>query len=544
MNGKQMVQPIFILPEGAGKNPGKRAQKQNIAAAKAVADAIRTTLGPKGMDKMIVDSMGDIIVTNDGVTILDNMNIEHPAGKMLVAISKTQDTEIGDGTTTAAVLAGELLKEAEILLDQSVHPTIIAQGYRLAQVQAMKKLDEIANNISIDDTEILKNIAQTAMTGKNVEASKEYLADIALDAIDCVYDEKTKTIDLDAIKIEKKEGEATENSYLIKGILIDKERVHPRMPESVKDAKIALINTPLEIKSPETDAQIRITDPSQLQDFLDQEENTLKKMVDEIAEAGANVVFCQKGIDDIAQHYLAKKDILAIRRIKKSDIESLAKATGGMIVNTLSDLTSSELGYAKIVEERKISDEPMIFVEGCKDPKAVTLLIRGGTEHVTAEISRAMDDAIGGVSATIEKGKYVYGGGATEEAVAGDLRKYAQKIGGRQQLAINGFANALEVIPKTLAENAGADPIDVIVALRAEHDKGKKSIGVDVFGNKIGDMKEAGVIEALKIKTQAIISASEVAQLILRIDDVIVTGRAESQEPPQGMPPGMMPPGM
>jgi len=542
MNGKQMVQPIFILPEGTNKNTGRQAQKQNIAAAKAVGEAIRTTLGPKGMDKMIVDSMGDIIVTNDGVTILDNMNIEHPAGKMLVAISKTQDAEIGDGTTTAAVLAGELLKEAEILLDQHVHPTIIAQGYRLAQVETIKKLDKIANDISIGDEEIMKNIAQTAMTGKNVEASKKLLSKIAMDAIECVYDPETKSIDLDSIKIEKKEGESTDNSYLIKGIVIDKERVHPRMPEVVNDAKIALINTPLEIKSPETDAQIRITDPSQLQDFLDQEENTLKKMVEEIADAGATTIFCQKGIDDIAQHYLAKKGILAIRRIKKSDIESLAKATGGIIVNTLSDLTSSELGYAKKIEEKKISNESMIFVEGCKEPKAVTILIRGGTEHVVAEIVRAMEDAIGGISAAVEDGKYVYGGGAAEEAVSGHLRKYAQKIGGRQQLAINAFANALEIIPKTLAENAGADPMDIIVALRAEHEKEKSSMGVDVFANKLRDMKETGVIEPMKIKTQAIVSASEVAQLILRIDDVIVAGKAESQTapPPQGMPPGMM----
>ena len=542
MNNKQMVQPIFILPEGTSRNTGRRAQKQNIGAAKAVAEAIRTTLGPKGMDKMIVDSMGDIIVTNDGVTILDNMNIEHPAGKMLVAISKTQDTEVGDGTTTAAILAGELLKEAEVLLDQHVHPTIIAQGYRLAQVDAIKKLEKIANNISIGDEKVLKNIARTAMTGKNVEASKNLLSKIAIEAIDCVYDSKSKSIDLDSIKIEKKEGESTDNSYLIKGIVVDKERVHPRMPETINNAKIALINTPLEIKSPETDAQIRITDPSQLQDFLDQEESTLKKMVEEIADAGANTIFCQKGIDDIAQHYLAKKGILAVRRVKKSDIEALAKATGGIIVNTLSDLTSSELGYAKKIEEKKITDEAMIFVEGCKDPKAVTILVRGGTEHVANEIVRAMEDAIGGIAAAVEDGKYVYGGGAVEEAIANYLRKYAQKIGGRQQLAINSFANALEIVPKTLAENAGADPMDIIVALRSNHEKEKTSMGVNVFSNKISDMKEAGVIEPMKIKIQAIISASEVAQLILRIDDVIVAGKAESQapSPQQGMPSEMM----
>ncbi|OYT34213.1 MAG: thermosome subunit [Candidatus Aenigmarchaeota archaeon ex4484_52] len=526
-----MIQPIFILPQDAGRNSGRSALKQNIAVAKAVAEIIRTTLGPKGMDKMLVDSMGDIIVTNDGVTILEQMNIEHPIGKMLVAISKTQDDEVGDGTTTASVLAGELLKQAETLIDQYVHPTIIACGYRIAQKEAINKLQEMAHDISIQDKNILRNIAKTAMTGKNVEASKTFLADIALNAVECVYDSKKKILDLDAIKIEKKQGGSTNDSRLIKGIVIDKERIHPRMPTIVKNAKIALINTSLEIKEPETDAQIRITDPSQLQDFLEHEEESLKKMVDLIDKAGVNVVFCQKGIDDIAQHYLAKKKIFAVRRIKKSDIEALSKATGAVIVNTLADLGNDEVGHADVVEEKKTTNDEMIFIEGCKDPRAVTILLKGSTEHVVDEIQRAMNDATGGIASAIQIGKYVYGGGAIEQAIALHLKKFAQKIGGREQLAINCFANALEIIPKTLAENAGADPMDIIVALRAGHEKGNNNYGVDVFNNKIGDMKKLGVVEALKIKTQAIFSASEVAELILRIDDVIVAGKM--QENPQ-----------
>jgi len=546
MNG-QSNQPIFILPEGALREQGSVAQRMNIEAAKQVADSIRTTLGPKGMDKMLTNSIGDVIVTNDGVTILEEMDIQHPAAKMIVEVAKTQDEEVGDGTTTAAVLAGTLLKNAEPLLDQKIHPTTITKGYRVAKEQALKILDELAVKVKLTDTKLLNDLALTAMTGKSSESNKEFLAQIATAAVRQVSEKENGkvVVDLDRIKIEKAEGASIDDTTLISGLIIDKERVHSGMPTKVRNAKIALVNAPIEVRETETDAKISITDPSQLQAFIDQEENMLKDLVKKITDSGANVVFCQKGIDDLAQHYLAKAGILAARRVKKSDMEALEKATGGKIVTTLEDLSAKDFGKAGIVEEKKISGNAMIFVRECSDPKAVSILVRGGTEHVTAEIERAMNDAIGGVAAAVAHGSIVAGGGSTEAAIARQLRKYAEKVGGREQLAINAFADALDIIPKTLAENSGMDPIDVIVDLRAKHDSGKSTMGVDVFSGKAGDMLKKGVIEPKKIKEQAIKSASEAAEMILRIDDVITTiGKSEPQAGGMGGQMGGMPPGM
>jgi len=537
-------QPILVLPEGTLRTIGRNAQHANIAAAKLVADAVRTTLGPKGMDKMLVDSMGDIVITNDGVTILQEMQIEHPAAKMLVEVAKTQDEEVGDGTTTAAIIAGELLKKAEGLLDQEIHPTVITRGFKLAKEQALRALEKLAKKVEINDTDTLMKIAITAMTGKSAEKASEHLARLAVDAVKAVT-EKTDNklvIDTDNIKLEKKSGGSSEDTELIKGILIDKEVVHPGMPKRVQNAKIALLDAALEIEKPETDAQIQITNPDQMQAFMDQEEKMLKSMADKVAMSGCNVLFCQKGIDDVAQHYLAKKGIMACRRVKKSDMEKLAKATAARVVTSASDLNKDDLGFAGLVEEKKIAGEQMTFIRECKDPKAVTILIRGGTEHVVDELQRAVEDALGAVSSALEVGKVMAGGGSPEAFVARTLREYAQGFSGREQLAIQAFAEAMEVIPRTLAENAGLDPIDILVELRAAHDAGKHTAGVDVFNGKIVDMWAAGVLDPLKTKTQAISSASEAAELILRIDDVIAAGKLDKGGP--GMPPGGMPEGM
>ena len=535
-------QQIFVLPEGTLRAIGKDAQHNNIAAAKAVADAVRTTLGPKGMDKMLVDSMGDIVITNDGVTILEEMQIEHPAAKMLVEVAKTQDEEVGDGTTTAAIIAGELLKKAEGLLDQNVHPTVITRGYKLAKERALIALDKISEKIKPEDTVMLMKIATTAMTGKSAEQASEHLSKIAVEAVRSVIDRVDGKIEIDTdnIKIEKKQGGSTDDTELIRGILLDKEIVHPGMPKKILNAKIALLDSALEIEKTETEARIQITAPEQLQRFMDQEDKMLKDMAEKIAASGCNVLFCQKGIDDVAQHYLAKKGVMAARRVKKSDIEKLARATKARVVTSISDMSKDDLGFAGLVEEKKVAGEQMMFVRDCKDPKSVSILIRGGTEHVVEEVNRAMDDAVGGVASALEVGKVVAGGGAPEEAVAKALREYAQSFNGREQLAILAFAEAMEVIPRTLAENAGLDPIDILVELRSAHDAGRTTAGVDVFTGKIVDMKAAGVIEPLKIKTQAVKSASEAAEMILRIDDIITAGRLERGP---AMPPGGMPGG-
>ncbi|MFH1439749.1 MAG: thermosome subunit beta [Candidatus Woesearchaeota archaeon] len=535
------VQPIFILPEGSQRSSGKTAQRNNIMAAKLVAETIRTTLGPKGMDKMLVDSLNDVVVTNDGVTILEEMNIEHPAAKMIVEVAKTQENEVGDGTTTAVVLAGELLKRAEFLLDQEVHPTVIVKGYRMAAEKALQILNSISEKVSENDEELLKNIAMTAMTGKGAESSKEHLSELIVKSVRSIMEKVDGKIDIDIdnIKIEKKIGGSVEGSEIINGIVVDKERANSGMPKVVKNAKVALIDSAIEIKSTEIDAKIQINDPMQMQAFLDQEERMLKAMVDKIVASGATVIFCQKGIDDLAQHFLAKKGLFAVRRVKKSDMEALARATGARITNNLDDLNANDLGNAGVVEEKKVGSEDMTYVRECVNPKAVTLLLRGSTEHVTDEVKRAVDDGIGDVASALRNGGVVAGAGAPEMELAKELRKYSESLSGREQLAVNSFADAMEVIPRTLAENAGLDPIDVLTELKSAHDKGQKWAGIDVFTGKVIDAWKQNIIEPLKIKTQAVSSAAEVAQMILRIDDVIASGKAGKGPDMSGMPQGM-----
>ena len=530
-------QPILILQEGTTRNKGREAQKNNIEAAKAIADAVRTTLGPKGMDKMLVDSLGDITITNDGATILSEMQIEHPAAKMMVEIAKTQDQEVGDGTTTAVVLAGELLKKAGNLIEMDVHPTVITKGYRLAKVKALEVLEGMAKSITLNDDKLLINIANTAMTGNSAERAGESLSKLCVDAVKKVTETHTgkPVVDVDNIKIEKKKGGSIEDTELIEGIVIDKDVVHPGMPKEVQNARIALLDVALEITKLETDAKIEIDTPEKMQAFLGEEEKMLRDMVDKVAKSGANVLLCQKGIEDVSQHFLAKKGILAARRVKKSDMEALARATGGKVVTNLNDLNASDLEQAGLVKEKKIAGDQMIFVERCKSPKAVTLLIRGGSEHVIDEIERAVNDAVKGLASSLELGKIVPGGGAPEVEVAKHLRKYADTFRGREQLAINAFAEAMEIIPRSLAENGGLDPIDVITKLRSEHEK-NSAIGIDVFTGMPQDMLIAGVVEPLKIKLQALKSATEVSELILRIDDIISSGAPKGGG---GMPPGM-----
>lgn len=530
------IQPIFILPEDTKRTTGRDAQHNNIAAAKAVAQTVRTTLGPKGMDKMIVDSIGDVTITNDGVTILKEMQIEHPAAKMIVEVAKTQEDSVGDGTTTAVILAGELLKRAEDLLEQEIHPTVLAKGYRLAEEEAQKLLKQTAKRVTINDDLLLKNIAITAMTGKGAEANKETLAALIVKAVKNVAEKRDATkINLDDIKVERIIGDSVDKSELVEGIVLDKERVHSSMPEMLENVKVALLDTALEIKNTEIDAKIQITDPAQLNSFLEQEERTLKKMVEAVVATGATVLFSQKGIDDLAQHYLAKAGIIAARRVKKSDMEKLSRATGAKIVSNWKELTAEDLGFAGRVREEKIGDEEMLFVEKCRNPKAVTLLIRGGTEHVAEEIKRSVTDALGDLAAALKESAIVAGAGAVEMEVAKGLHRFAATLGGREQLAVQAFAEAMEVVPRTLAENAGLDPIDVLTQLRFAHDNNFVGAGINVFTGKIMDAWQEGVIEPLKIKTQAVSSAAEVAEMILRIDDVILGGSGRQAMPPGGM---------
>ena len=534
-------QPVIILPEGTQRYVGKDAQRLNILAARIVAETIRTTLGPKGMDKMLVDSLGDIVVTNDGATILDKIDLQHPAAKMMVEVAKTQDKEAGDGTTTAVVIAGELLKKAEELLDQNIHPSIIVKGYTMAAEKAQEILDEIAIKVNPDDEETLLKIASTSITGKSAEAHRDLLAKLAVEAVKQVAEKEDGKyrVDIDNIKIEKKPGESVDESELIRGVVIDKEVVHPRMPKRVENAKIALIGDALEVKKTETDAKINITSPDQLFDFIEQEEKMLKELVEAIAKTGANVVFVQKGIDDLAQHYLAKYGIMAVRRVKKSDMEKLAKATGAKIVTNVKDLTSEDLGEAELVEQRKVAGENMIFVEGCKNPKAVTILIRGGTEHVVDEVERALEDAVKVVKDIVEDGKILPAGGAPEIELSIRLDEYAKEVGGKEALAIEAFAEALKVIPRTLAENAGLDPVDIMVKVISEHKNKGLGIGIDVFEGKPADMLEKGIIAPLRVPKQAIKSASEAAIMILRIDDVIAAKPSKPEKGEGGMPGGM-----
>jgi len=538
MSGQQ---PIIILKEGTKREKGKGAQSNNIMAAKAISDAVKSTLGPKGMDKMLVDSMGDVVVTNDGATILKEIDVEHPAAKMIVEVAKSQDEECGDGTTSAVVLTGELLKYAGDLLDQNIHPTVICGGYKLASEKAKEVLRKLAINIKEGDKKTLKNIAMTSMASKGASSEKEVLADAVVEAVTSVAEKIGGKIyvDLDNIQIQKKQGGGMATTEVISGIILDKERVHDGMPKLVKNAKIALVNAALEVRKTEVDARIQIQDPTQLQAFLDEEEEMIKKMVDKVKNSGANVLVCQKGIDDLAQHFLAKEGIYAVRRAKKSDMEKLAKATGAKIVANLDGLSSKDLGQAGKVEEKKIGDDKMTFVTECKNPKAVSLMIRGTTEHVVDELERGIHDALSVVKVALEDGKMTIGAGAAATEISMSLRDYATTVGGREQMAIEAFANAVEVIPKTLAENAGLDPIDMMLEIRSAHKKGKKNAGINVFTGKVDDMFKNNVIEPLRVSMQEIEASSEAATMILRIDDVIASKGTGAPMPPGG--PGGMP---
>jgi len=517
--------PILILKEGSKREKGKDAQYNNIMAARAIADAVRSTLGPRGMDKMLVDSMGDVVITNDGVTILKEIDVEHPAAKMLVEVAKTQDEECGDGTTTAVILTGELLKKSIDLIDANVHPTIITAGYRMASNKAMEILDSVAIKVEPKDRETLLKIAKTAMMSKSVSGSKDLMAKVAVDSVSNVAEKADGkwTVDMDNIQITKKHGGSMDDTQLIQGIIVDKEPVHPGMPKKIEKAKIALLDVALEIKKTEIDAKIEITDPTQMHAFLDEEERMLREMVDKIKKVGANVVFCQKGIDDLVQHFLAKENIYAGRRVKKGDMEKLSKATGATIISKINELDAADLGKADLVEVRKIQDEEMTFVTGCKNPKAISILIRGGTDHVVAEIERSLDDAMSVVAVAIEDGRMLTGGGSTAVEVALRLREFSSSVGGREQIAIDAFASAMEVIPTALAENAGLDPIDILIEMRKSHKAGKKNAGVNVFTGQVEDMVANDVLEPFRVGKQAISSATDAAVMILRIDDVIAS---------------------
>ena len=533
-------QPVLILKEGTSRNRGKEAQKNNIMAAKIIAEAIRSTLGPRGMDKMIVDSLGDITITNDGAAILDEIDVQHPAAKMIVEVAKTQDDMVGDGTTTAVVLAGELLKMAEDMLEQNIHPTLIVEGYRKAAQKALEVLDKISQTVDLDDKETLKKVAKTAMGSKAVGNARELFADIAVKAIEQIAEEQGEkwVVDIDNVQIVKKEGESLQDTLLVNGVILDKEIVHSNMPKSVTEARIALVDVALEVKKTEVSAQIRINDPSQISSFLDQETSMLKNMVEKIKKTKATVLISQKGIDDMAQYFLAKEGIMAVVSAKESDMKKLSRATDGKIVTNLDDIRPEDLGYAKLVEERKIGDDKMVFVEGCRNPKSVSILIRAGLERMIDEAERIMHDVLSVISDIYKKNKVVAGGGAIETEIAKQLREYAVQIGGREQLAVEAFAKSLEIIPKTLAENAGLEQIDILVNLRSAHEKAKgHSFGVDVFSGEIVDMLKKGVIEPLNVKEQAIKSASEASIMILRIDDVISGGKAASPAGSGGMPP-------
>ena len=514
--------PIFILKDGTQRTRGRSAQSNNIAAAKAVADAVRSTLGPKGMDKMLVDSMGDVVITNDGATILKEMDIDHPAAKMIIEVAKTQEQHCFDGTTTAVVLSGELLKRSEDLIDQNVHPTVICEGFRLAAEKAVELLDSHGIPTNNDDS-VLMEVAKTALTGKSAGAVKSFMADICVRAVNAVgfVEDGERIIDLSDIKVEKRQGGSIKDSSLIDGIILDKERVHSGMPRSLSDAKIALVNSAIEVKKTEVDAKIQITDPSQLAHFLAEEESYIRGLVTKIQESGATVLVCQKGIDELAQHYMAKAGIMAIRRAKKSDMEALSKATGGKIVTNLDDLTVSDLGHAAKVEEKKIGESNMTFITGCPEAKSVSVLLRGGTEHVVDEIRRAFDDAVGVVSVAWEDGAVLTGRGSVLAALSRDLRTYAETVGGLEQMAIEAFASALEIVPRTLAENAGLDPVTTLIELRKAHADGASHTGINVYEGGVIDMKSKNVLEPMRVVEQAIQSATETAIMILRIDDVI-----------------------
>ncbi|MCI4364209.1 MAG: TCP-1/cpn60 chaperonin family protein [Thermoplasmata archaeon] len=530
--------PILVLKEGTERDRGKSAANSNIAAARAIADAVRSTLGPRGMDKMLVDSMGDITITNDGVTILKEVDVEHPAAKMIVEVAKTQDQQCGDGTTTAVVLAGELLKRAEGLLEQNIHPTVITHGYQLALQESRRLLEtEIGTKVKPEDDQILLNIASTAMGSKGVFGSRDKLAQIAVTAVRRIAEKRgTEMVaDTSQIKLEKRHGGTIDDTSLIDGIILDKERGHPRMPKVIKDAKLALLNSALEIKKTEVESKINIKSPSQIQGFLDEEDRTFRKLVEQVKQAGANVVVCQKGIDDVVLHYLAKEGIYAVKQVKESDLQKLARATGAKVVTGMRELSASDLGHAALVEEKKVGDEHMTYVTGCPNPRSVSILIRGGTEHVTQEVERSIEDALKVVASVIEDGVICPGGGATEIDLAVKLRNFAPSVGGREQLAVEAFAQSLEVVPWALSENGGYDSINTLLDLRGAHGgaHANRNVGVNLADGKATDMFVLKVVEPLRVKRQALTSAVEVATMVLRIDDVIASKKG-SPTPPGG----------
>jgi len=533
--------PVLVLKESAFQQKGKDAQQNNITAAKLVADLVKSSLGPRGLDKMLVDSLGDVTITNDGATILKEIDVQHPAAKMMIEIAKTIDNEVGDGTTSSVVFGGALLAKAEELLKKDVHSSVIVEGYQAASEKTLEILAEIAKKIQPDDRESLIKVAKTSMQSKLVSEDSDFLSKLVVDAVlkITVKKENIHSVDLDNIKAEKKSGGSIQDAQLITGIVLDKEIVHSGMPSKIQGAKIALLNTALEVEKTEMSAEIRISDPTQMQMFLEEENRMLKSMVDKIHDVGVNVLLCQKGIDDIAQHYLAKNGILAVRRVKESDMTKLGKATGGRVTASIDDLTEKDLGHADIVQQKKVESDKWVFIEGCRNPQSVTLLMRGGSQRVVDEVDRSIHDALMVVKDVIEKPAIVAGGGAPEAFVAAQLKEWADSFDGREQLAIKKYAEALEIIPLTIAENAGMDPIDTIANLRAKQSQGRKWTGIDARNTKIADMLAIDVVEPVVVKEQIIISATETANMILRIDDVIsISGGSGSGGPP-GMPPGM-----
>ena len=541
-------QPVVILKEGTERSTGRDARGSNIMAARIVSEAVKTSLGPKGMDKMLVDSFGDVTITNDGATMLKEMDVQHPAAKMMVEVSKTQDDEVGDGTTSVVILTGELLGKATELMEKKVHPIVIIDGYRQAEEEALKILEKISEKVDPKDKAVLKKVSMTTMASKLVNQYSDYLSEVAVDAVLQVAEESNGgyEVDLDNIKIEKKPGASLTDTRLVQGLIIDKEVVHDGMPKQVKKASIGLLNAAMEIEKTEFDSKIAIETPEQMQAYLDQEEQMLRDMVGKVKDAGINVLLCQKGIDDMVQHFLAREGIFASRRLKKSDMEALAKATGAKVVNSVDQLSAEDAGYAELVEERKISDDKMIFVEGCKNPKAVSILIRGGTERVVDEADRSIHDALCVVKDVVQEPKIVAGGGAPEIETARLLRDFAEKLAGRERLAVVAFADALEVIPITLAENSGMDPIDAISEMQSAHAKGNKWVGVNGYTNKVADLSKINVYEPMVVKAQAIKSATEAATLLLKIDDIIAVSKMSAPPGPPGGMGGMggMPPGM
>jgi thermosome len=535
-------QPVLILKEGSTQSRGRDARRANMLAAQIIAEVLKTTLGPRGMDKMLIDSLGDITITSDGATVLDEIDVQHPAAKMMIEVAKTQDDEVGDGTTTAVIFAGELLKKAETLIDDNIHPSIIISGYQKASEKALETLNKLAIDVDLDDRETLMKLSNTSMRSKAVSSARDHFSGLVIDAIKQIIEERNGEIiaDVDNVQIVKKEGKSLEETELVRGIIIDKEVVHSGMPKKIEQPKIALIDAAIEVEKTEFDAEIRIRSPDAIKAFLDQEAEMLKKMVDRIVDSGAKVLFAQKGIDDVAQHFLAKAGILVARRVKKSDMEKLAKATGAKIISNLSDLKESDMGTCEVVEEKKVGDDKMIFVEGCKDPKAVAIFIRAGLERMIDEAERALNDALFVISDVAELAKMVPGGGSIETELSKSVRSYATQVGGREQLAIEAFADALEVIPRTLAENAGLDILDTMVAIKAAHDKDDGfAMGVNVYDEGVVDMLEQGVVEPLVVKLQAVKSAVEVSSMILRIDDVVAASAPDMGPGPGG--PGGMP---